>query len=88
MNAVQCACGLRLEREIQEPAPSLMDLTSMRHDWRACSARVGYESQLEGARRMVEIALDHLAERRTLSGAELSEIRTVLVGRVMEVLRP
>lgn len=41
--------------------------------------------RLDGRREMAEAAVSHLIERRTLSGAEIAEIRTTLLNRVVSL---
>ena len=75
-HAVVCACGRRYEYEpgMGSDKPWWHLLKTERHDPDECSGRVGYQDRLDGASRMVEIALRHLNERKTLSGEEIAEI--------------
>lgn len=84
MNVVRCACGLEMRSESKL---SFDVLSFGGHDPWTCSRAVGYGGRLDGATLMVDIAIEHLTERRSLSGGELAEVRRELSSRVKEVLR-
>jgi len=75
-HAVQCACGRRIEG-----TNDFARLKANGHDPNRCSAEIAYQGRIRGRQEIVGVCIDHLAERRSLSGAELAEIRTVLAGK-------
>jgi len=93
MNAVQCACGRRIERETNHP--SIEDLRTPLHSPDECSRNIGYQGRIDGRREMAwyqgridgrrEMAIAavaHLINRRSLSAPEVCEIRDNLLQMV------
>lgn len=85
INAVQCACGIRIERQYPALPPVLHDLRSESHDPIVCSERVGYGARLRGRMEMVEVVMGHLVERGSLAAEELREIRPCLIERAAKL---
>lgn len=82
MDAVVCACGRRVEREYPSTRPTMFDLRAPGHDPNECSRQIGFQGRFDGRREMAEFAIEHLAARRALGGAEIAEIRTNLLDAV------
>lgn len=84
LQAAVCACGRRIESS--NPMLSAMtlmaELKAHGHDPNECSRGIAYQGRFDGRREMALAAVEHLIERRTLSGEEIAEIRTNLLDLV------